>query len=132
MSRYRRIKTEGGTFFFTVSIADRSDDLLVRHINLLRQAYSTVQKRYPFETIAICILPDHLHAVWSLPSDDADYSLRWSLIKSGFSRKLPRASSLAEQDCEARKGLWQRRYWEHVIRDEGDLARTSITSTSIR
>jgi putative transposase len=67
MSRYRRAKIEGGVFFFTVTLSDRSSDILVREIDRLRRVYVSVQKSYPFETIAICILPDHLHAVWSLP-----------------------------------------------------------------
>src|SRR5690348_8179779 len=88
MTRYRRAKIEGGTFFFTVALADRGSDLLVRHVDRLRRMYQSVQERRPFETIAICILPDHLHVVWSLPKGDADFSLRWSLIKSSFSRGL--------------------------------------------
>jgi putative transposase len=105
-----------------VTLADRSSDLLVRHIDRLRRVYVSVQKSYPFETIAICVLPDHLHAVWSLPSGDANFPLRWSLIKSGFSRGLasdPRrtTSKIAKRE----KGIWQRRYWEHAIRDDTDL-----------
>lgn len=124
MSRYRRLKLQGGTFFFTVTISDRSNDLLVRHVELLRQVYSNVQTRYPFETIAQCILPDHLHAIWSLPANDSDFSLRWSLIKSSFSRGLPPALFRSSSKIAKReKGLWQRRYWEHAIRDEADLAR---------
>jgi putative transposase len=124
MSRYRRAKIEGGVFFFTVTLADRSSDLLVRHIDRLRRMYSSAQKRNPFETIAICVLPDHLHAIWQLPDSDSDFSLRWSLIKSGFSRGLvldtaPSASKLARRE----RGLWQRRYWEHAIRDDRDLER---------
>jgi putative transposase len=88
MPEYRRPKIEGGVFFFTVALEDRSSDLLVRHIDRLRRIYSSVQDRYPFETIAICVLPDHLHAIWSLPPDDADFPLRWNVIKSGFSRGL--------------------------------------------
>jgi putative transposase len=76
MPRYRRANIGGGTFFFTVIIANRSDDLLIREIDRLRDVYRSVQARYPFETIAICILPDHLHAVWSLPEGDADFPLR--------------------------------------------------------
>jgi len=124
MPRYRRAKIAGGTFFFTVAIADRSDNLLVREVERLRRIYRSVQSRHPFETIAICILPDHLHALWSLPENDADFPLRWSLIKSGFSRGLnvtvPRS---ARHIVKREKGLWQRRYWEHAIRDETDLAR---------
>jgi putative transposase len=73
MSRYRRAKIEGGVFFFTVTLADRSSDSLVRHIDRLRRAYVAAQKRYAFETIAICVLPDHLHAVWSLPPNDTNF-----------------------------------------------------------
>jgi putative transposase len=86
--------------------------------------YSSVQNRHPFETVAICILPNHLHAIWSLPADDVQFPLRWSLIKSGFSRKLPPASLRSPSKIAKReKGIWQRRYWEHAIRDEADLAR---------
>src|SRR4051812_7011770 len=124
MPRYQRAKLAGGTFFFTVAIADRGDDLLVREIGRLRYAYRLIQLRRPFETIAICILPDHLHAIWSLPENDSDFSRRWSLIKSSFSRALPAASSRTARHIEKReKGLWRRRYWEHVIRNENDLQR---------
>jgi putative transposase len=124
MSRYRRVKPDGGVFFFTVTIADRSSGLLVQQIDRLRRIYASVHQRYPFETIAICILPDHLHAAWALPPGDNDYSTRWSVIKAGFSRGLsqmaPRSSSkLAKRE----RGLWQRRYWERAIRDDADLAR---------
>ncbi len=124
MSRYRRARIKGGTFFFTVTLADRSGDLLVRHVDLLRRAYRSAQQHRPFETIAICVLPDHLHAVWSLPDGDADFPLRWNLIKGGFSRSLPAAASRsASKIAKREKGIWQRRYWEHAVRDEADLAR---------
>jgi putative transposase len=83
MSRYRRAKIEGGAFFFTLALTDRSSNLLVREIERLRCAYKVIQDRLPFETIAICILPDHLHALWLLPENDADFASRWSLFKSG-------------------------------------------------
>jgi putative transposase len=124
MSRYRRAQIEGGTFFFTITLADRSGDLLVCHVDQLRQAYKFVVDRYPFETIAICILPDHLHAIWSLPNGDDNFSLRWSIIKSKFSRELPAANMRSQSNIAKRdKGIWQRRYWEHAIRDDRDLAR---------
>jgi putative transposase len=124
MPQYRRAIIPGGTFFFTVTIADRSDDLLVREVDRLQRVYQSVSARRPFGTVAICILPDHLHAIWSLPGEDADFSLRWNLIKSGFSRGLSPATSLSARHIAKReKGLWQRRYWEHAIRDETDLAR---------
>jgi putative transposase len=124
MPRYRRAKIAGGTFFFTVAIADRSDDLLVREVDRLRRFYRSVQLRHPFETVAICILPDHLHALWSLPEGDINFPLRWSLIKSGFTRGLDASASRSPRHVAKReRALWQRRYWEHAIRGEADLAR---------
>jgi putative transposase len=124
MSRYRRAHLKGGTFFFTLTLADRASDMLVRHVDQLRETYRAVQERHPFKTIAICILPDHLHAIWSLPENDADFSVRWSRIKSKFSRGLPPAASRSPSKIAKRdKGVWQRRYWEHLIRDEADLER---------
>jgi putative transposase len=124
MARYRRTGIEGGTFFFTIALADRSSDLLSREIDRLRSAYRSVRTRFPFETIAICILPDHIHAMWSLPDGDRDFSTRWMLIKSGFSRGLPPADSRSSSKIAKReKGIWQRRYWEHAIRDDRDFER---------
>lgn len=123
MPRYRRAKIEGGTFFFTVVLADRSSDLLTQHIDRLRRVYRSVQNRRPFETVAICVLPDHMHAIWSLPTGDADFAARWSLIKSGFSRGLAAMQRSSSKRAKREKGIWQRRYWEHVIRDEEDFAR---------
>jgi putative transposase len=90
MSRYHRLRIEGGA---TLTLADRSSNLLVRQIERLRRAYAETEKRHPFETVAICILPDHIHALWQLPNGDADYAARWSLFKSGFSRGIPAAES---------------------------------------
>jgi putative transposase len=123
MSRYRRARIEGGTFFFTLTLADRSSDLLVKRVDRLRDVYRSVQERRPFETVAICLLPDHLHAIWSLPPGDADFARRWSLIKSGFSRSLPAASRSSSKLAKRENGIWQRRYWEHAVRDDTDLAR---------
>src|SRR5215469_11413673 len=124
MSRYRRVKIEGRWFFFTLTLADRSADLLVRHIERLRAAYTTARKRDPFETIAICVLPDHLHAIWALPPDDADFSRRWSSIKHNFSCGLPGNPTRSPSKVAKReKGIWQRRFWEHAIRDDADLSR---------
>jgi len=124
MSQYRRVRVEGGWFFFTVTLADRSSDLLVRHIERLRKAYAAALKRDPFETIAICVLPDHLHAIWALPSDDADFSRRWCLIKHDFSCGLPDDPERSRSKRAKReKGIWQRRFWEHAIRNDADLAR---------
>jgi putative transposase len=124
MSRYRRAGLDGGTFFFTATLADRSGDLSTSEIDRFRSVYRTVTMRYPFETIAICILPDHLHAIWSLPENDRDFAMRWMLIKSGFSRGLPAAADRSSSKLAKReKGIWQRRYWEHAIRDDRDLER---------
>jgi putative transposase len=124
MSRYRRAKIEGGTFFFTVALATRPNDLLVREIERFRRAYQAVQSEKPFETDAICILPDHLHAIWSLPLGDGDFAWRWMMIKSNFSRGLLAAASRsASKIAKREKGIWQRRYWEHAIRSDADFER---------
>jgi putative transposase len=114
---------KGHVFFFTVVLADRTSNLLVDQIDRLRQVYRTVQQRRAFETIAICVLPDHVHALWALPEGDADFSIRWSLIKSGFSRGLEPNPRSASKIGKREKGIWQRRYWEHTIRDDADLER---------
>ena len=112
MSRYRRFNLEGGTFFFTVTLADRSSDLLVTQIDRLRDIYRSVQQQRPFESVAICILPDHVHAIWLLPPGDADFARRWNRIKGGFSRGLPAAGARSPSKVAKReKGIWQRRYW---------------------
>jgi putative transposase len=123
MPNYRRSRIDGGTFFFTLTLEDRSSDLLVREIARLRYAYACVQQRRPFETLAICILPDHLHAIWLLPAADCDFARRWNLVKSNFSRGLPAAASTLSKSRKREKGIWQRRYWEHAIRDARDLER---------
>jgi putative transposase len=122
--RYRRARTPGGTYFFTVNLADRTSDLLVRHIDTLREALRTVKTRHPFSLVAMVVLPEHLHAVWRLPQGDADFPLRWSLIKGRFSRHLQRLEPIRPARTARReRGIWQRRYWEHRILDEEDLAR---------
>lgn len=124
MSRYRRAKIEGGLFFFTVVLAHRGSDLLIRHIDRLRHSYRAVQRKLPFETVAICILPDHIHALWQLPDGDADFAARWNLFKSDFSRGLPVSQARsASKIAKREKGIWQRRYWEHAIRDDADFER---------
>ncbi len=124
MSRYRRLQIQGGAFFFTLALAERGGDLLVRHIERLRRAYAEVENRHPFETFAICILPDHIHALWQLPQGYADYASRLSLFKSGFSRGLPAATTRSLSKIAKReKGIWQRRYWEHAIGNDADLER---------
>lgn len=87
---YRRVKFAGGCYFFTVVLAERGSDLLVRHIDELRMAFKTVKINHPFEINAIVVLPDHLHCLWTLPAGDTDFSTRWGLIKAGFSRQNPK------------------------------------------
>ena len=123
MSRYLRSRAPGATWFFTVVLADRTSGLLVTKIDLLRAAYGWVQRRHPFETIAVCVLPDHLHALWRLPEDDGDYALRWQQIKRAFSAECEPGLRGGSQAARREKGIWQRRYWEHQIRDAKDLAR---------
>ena len=90
MPNYRRVKTPGGTFFFTVNLLERRKRLLVEHVGLLRDAFRAAKRSRPFRIIAIAIMPDHLHCIWQLPEGDADNALRWALIKSAFSHGLPR------------------------------------------
>ena len=122
MSHYRRSLTKGATFFFTVNLADRASHLLIDEIDRFRLAYRTVHVEYPFETIAICVLPDHLHAIWQLPDGDADYGDRWRMIKRQFSIGFaPSPKRSASKVRKREKGIWQRRFWEHQIRDDKDL-----------
>lgn len=121
MANYRRLFVPGGTYFFTVSLADTSSSLLVDRVDLLRHAVALCQKQYPFEINAAVILPSKLHMIWTLPPDDADYSVRWRLIKSAFSRHVPPAPDRPQSMVKrAEKGIWQRRFWEHMIRDQDD------------
>jgi putative transposase len=125
MGNYRRAFIPGGTWFFTVNCLQRgSNDLLIREIDLLRAVVQSVRVRYPFQIHAWVVLPDHMHCVFSLPEGDSDFSLRWRLIKSGFSRALPKTEVLSYVRKNAgERGIWQRHYWEHLIRDELDYQR---------
>jgi putative transposase len=123
MPRYIRAKAKSSIFFFTVVLAQRPSNLLFDEIERLRNIYQSVQRRHPFETVAICILPDHIHAPWELPDGDSDFATRWSLIKSGFSRGLDPQTRSTSKIAKREKGIWQRRYWEHAIRNDADLER---------
>src|SRR5712675_2625705 len=89
MTNYRRNFVRGGSYFFTVNLADRRLRLLTEHIGVLRAAFRDTRARHPFAIEAIVVLPEHLHAIWTLPEGDADFAVRWRLIKSAFSRALP-------------------------------------------
>ena len=122
--QYRRSRTQGGTYFFTVNLAQRDQSLLIDYIEVLREVVGRIQTRYPFIIDAMVVLPEHLHAIWTLPSGDAKYPQRWMLIKAGFSREIPQGEYLGRSRMrKGERGIWQRRYWEHRIRDEVDLAR---------
>ncbi|MDR0777084.1 MAG: transposase [Azonexus sp.] len=124
MTSYRRNLLPGGSFFFTVNLANRKLSLLIDHLNLLRAAFHQTRQRHPFTIDAIVVLPDHLHTIWALPENDADFSTRWRLVKSGFSRNLPDTEKISpSRAARSERGIWQRRYWEHTIRDEADFAR---------
>ena len=124
MTNYRRNFTDGGTHFFTVNIADRSKSLLTDHIHILSDAFRYVSQRHPFVTNAIVVLPDHLHPIWTLHENDRDYPLRWRLIKTMFSRGIEQGEPLSNSRIgKGERGIWQRRYWEHTIKDEIDYAR---------
>ncbi|MGD9846843.1 MAG: transposase [Xanthobacteraceae bacterium] len=124
MTNYRRNIVPGGSYFFTVNLADRRSSSLTDNITALRTAFRYARGRHPFTIEAIVVLSDHLHAIWTLPEDDADYSLRWRLIKSTFSRALPNGERLSKSRLgKGERGIWQRRYWEHTRRDDTDVAR---------
>jgi putative transposase len=89
MTNYRRNFIPGGSFFFTVNLADRRRRLLTEHIGALRAAFRYARERHPFSIDAIVVLPDHLHAIWTLAEGDSDFATRWRLIKSTFLRALP-------------------------------------------
>ncbi|MBC7142800.1 MAG: transposase [Rhodobacteraceae bacterium] len=123
MSRYRRLVVPGGTYFFTVRLEDRSSDLLVREVALLRDSVRLCRRCWPFAIDVAVILPDHLHMIWTLPHDDGDFSRRWRLIKSTFSRHVEAPARRSRSKAErGEKGIWQRRFWEHRIRDAADFA----------
>ena len=123
MPNYKRMHRPGGMWFFTVNLLQRRhNDLLVREIELLRQSVRKVRASHPFEIVAWVVLPNHMHCIWHLPQGDSNYSTRWRLIKSHFSRSLPSTeyrSPIRQQAGE--RGIWQRHYWEHLIRDEEDF-----------
>lgn len=122
--RYRRSGTAGDTYFFTVNPADRRSRLLLDHVGCLRDADRLVKARHPFQIIAWVTLPEHLHTVWVLPPGDVDFAMRWGLIKSAFSRSIESTEAIsAIRRSKGERGIWQRRYWEHLIRDEVDLQR---------
>jgi len=123
MVEYRRNFIPGGTFFFTVTLADRRSSTLVENIDALRKAFRVAQDERPFSIDAVVILPEHLHAIMTLPSGDSDFSGRWRRIKSLFTRHIVTSGAQITRDRRGEYQLWQRRFWEHTIRDDRDLSR---------
>ena len=116
MPDYRRYFTPGAMCFFTVNLKNRKSRLLVERIDDLRGAWRQVAEERPFETLAVCILPDLLHCILKLPEDDADYPVRWMRIKTLFSRAVPKSEDPAAATGARERGIWQRRYWDRMIR----------------
>ena len=110
MPNYRRNYVQGGTYFLTLTLQDRTQTYLTDYIGELRSSFSEAKKILPFEITAICILPDHLHLLMTLPENDSDFSRRIRAVKYNFSKKIPISQK-----------IWQNRFWEHTIRDDRDL-----------
>jgi putative transposase len=123
MPNYRRADSSGATWFFTVNLLQRHrNDLLVRQIDLLRDCFARERERRPFTVRAWVVLPEHMHWIWTLPDGDADFATRWRRIKTMFALATPKTEGLsAVRQARGERGIWQRRYWEHQIRDEDDL-----------
>ncbi len=127
MPNYRRLFKPGGTFFFTV-VTYKRQRLFDNHRarDFLHQCIQEVQKSHPFDMLATVLLPDHIHCIWKLPEEDPDFSVRWSIIKRKFSKIWLSSGGKEVMVSQSRKrhnefGVWQRRFWEHAIRDEEDF-----------
>lgn len=127
MTNYRRARFCGGYYFFTVLTYNRRrflvDDLARE---CLRNVWQSVRQKRPFEAVAFCLMPEHLHCVWRLPEGDNDFSQRWLSIKKGFTRRYLKTGGYESKQSLSRekkreRGIWQRRFWEHQIRDQEDL-----------
>jgi putative transposase len=129
MPNYRRNRVAGGTHFFTV-VTLRHRPILTTDIArpILHRALAGVQRKRPFAIDAIVLLPDHLHAIWTLPAGESDYSLRWAEVKEAFTRSFLSAGGEDGPVSPSRRkhperSVWQRRFWEHTVRDEDDFKR---------
>lgn len=127
MSKYRRMFVTGGTYFFTLVTHERQP-LFVdpRAVKLLGQVLRDCRRQWPFETVAMVVMPDHLHAIWNMPRGDTKYSQRWGWIKKEFSKAWRALGNVVDSPsmaavAERRLAVWQRRFWEHTIRDEDDF-----------
>jgi len=113
MDTCRRNFTPGASYFFTVTLRDRTSSLLVDYVDDLREATRSIKDERPFDIDAIVVMPEHLHAIWTLPPNDADYSIRWREIKTRFARRIPY--------YQYEGGVWQARFWEHTLRDQSEM-----------
>jgi putative transposase len=123
MVRYRRNFVPGGTFFFTVALVDRTSRALVDRVDALRAAMASTRQQHPFTIDAVVVLPDHLHIVMTLPEGDADFTNRWRLIKRRFTDAVIKSRTPVARHTNGEPALWQRRFWEHTIRDDKDFER---------
>lgn len=126
MPNYRRALTPGSTWFFTIALLERRQHnrLLVEHFDRLRRAVAAERVRRPFDVLAWVVLPEHMHWIWTLPPGDSDFPTRWRRIKTDFSKSLPALEHRSRTRVRrGERGIWQRRYWEHQIRDDIDLER---------
>jgi putative transposase len=124
---YRRSRVPGATYFFTVVTYQRQPLFgELDNVELLREVFREVKAASPFEIEAMVVLPDHLHCLWTLPEADADFSERWRRIKAKFSRQCaaPSQHVSASRSSKGEKAVWQRRFWEHHIRNEADLTKS--------
>ncbi len=121
--RYRRSNLAGATYFFTVNLATRQSSVLTDNIGFLHDAFRRVKSRHAFEIDAMVVMPDHFHLLMTLPLDDANFSMRIGSIKSNFSSRLPKVEHVRPSRIAKReRGIWQRRFWEHLIRGDRDFA----------
>ncbi|SDK99998.1 REP-associated tyrosine transposase [Paracoccus chinensis] len=121
MPRYLRPRRSGAMIFFTIALAQRDSHLLVAEVEQLRQAVHDTRAERPFGIEAWVVLPDHLHCIWRMPEGNADYATRWRLIKARFSRGVEPGPRRASHVVRGERAVWQRRFWEHHIRDEADF-----------
>jgi putative transposase len=127
MPDYRRVIIPGGTFFFTVVTWQRQPIFtqeFARHA--LYDAFEQTRERFPFVMDAVCLLPDHLHCIWTLPDGDSDYPTRWRFLKTMFTYRFHTANPATSDRSGSRiarreAAIWQRRFWEHLIQDEEDF-----------
>ncbi len=121
MVAYRRNRQEGASYFFTVTLKNRQASLLTDHIDILRRCFKHCKTNNPFYIDAVVVLPEHLHTIWTLPVADDAYSKRWRLIKAAFTRELQKEGLTSQKNKYGGHSIWQRRYWEHTLRNERDF-----------